>query len=263
MSGTNHTPEATLNWPLLVLGNSVLKLDAGHIASVGRVAAFSLVGRPTTMRPFKSIIAFTALQIVLTTCVVRAAELPRLLPELKQGGYVLVVRHVATDDSQKDVYPFAFDDMKKQRQLSEEGRKFAREMGGAMKALGIRLDQVYTSKLNRAIETGSLLSGIGGNSVSELTDSGAGSASAMANPSGSNSKVGSAIRSLVNRMSASGTNNLLVTHKTNIVDAFGKSFSDVKEGEALIYKPDPSGLPNFVGRIRADEWVAQASASKS
>ena len=80
------------------------------------------------MRPSKSIISVTALLVFLATCVVRAAELPRLLPELKQGGYVLVVRHVATDDSQKDVYPFVFDDMKTQRQLSEEGRKVAREM---------------------------------------------------------------------------------------------------------------------------------------
>jgi hypothetical protein len=88
-----------------------------------------------------------------------------------------------------------------------------------------------------------------GNPVSELTDSGAGGASAMANPSGSNSKGGTAIRGLVNKAPGVGTNNLLVTHKTNIADAFGKSFSDVKEGEALVYKPDPSGLPKFVGRI--------------
>ena len=132
-----------------------------------------------------------------------------------------------------------------------------------MKALGIRLGDIYMSKLNRAIETGSLLSGTGGNPVSELTDSGAGSASAMANPSGSNSKVGTAIRDLANKVPAVRMNNLLVTHKTNIADAFGKRFSDVKEGETLVYKPDPSGLPKFVGRIRADEWVAAASASKS
>src|ERR1700759_3426601 len=108
------------------------------------------------MRSSKSIIAVTALQVFLSTWVVRAAELGRLLPGLKQGGYTLVVRHVATDDSQKDVYPLVFDDMTKQRQLSDEGRKVAREIGGAMKVLGIRLGEVYTSKLNRAIETGSL-----------------------------------------------------------------------------------------------------------
>ena len=151
------------------------------------------------------------------------------------------VRHVATDDSQKDVYPFVFDDMKTQRQLSEEGRKVAREMGGAMKALGVRLGEVYTSQLNRARETGSLISGKGGNPVSELTDSGAGSASAMANPSGSNSKVGVAIRTLIIRCRR-WEKQSIVTHKTNIAAAFGKNFSDVKEGEALVYKPDPPGF---------------------
>jgi hypothetical protein len=85
----------------------------------------------------------------------------------------------------------------------------------------------------------------------------------MANPSASNSKVGAAIRGLANKVPAAGTNNLLVTHKTNIADAFGKTFSDVKEGEALVYKPDPSGTPKFVGRVTADEWVTQGSASKS
>jgi phosphohistidine phosphatase SixA len=215
------------------------------------------------MRPSKSIIAVTALQVFLSAYEVSGTELPRLLPELKQGGYVLVVRHVATDDSQKDVYPFVFDDMKMQRQLSEEGRNVARQMGGAMKALGIHLGEVYTSQLNRARETGSLISGKGGNPVNELTESGAGGASAMANPSGSNSKVGTAIRSLVNKVPTAGTNNLLVTHKTNIADAFGKSFSDVKEGEALVFKPDTPGFPKFVGRIRADEWAPEASASKS
>jgi hypothetical protein len=54
-----------------------------------------------------------------------------------------------------------------------------------------------------------------------------------------------------------------VTHKTNITDAFGKSFADVKEGETLVYKPNPAGSPTFVGRIKADEWLAQASGRKS
>ena len=214
------------------------------------------------MRPFSSLANFAAL-LILSTCVVRAAELPRLLPELKQGGYVLVVRHVATDNSQKDVYPFVFDDMKKQRQLSEEGRKMARDMGGALKALGIRFGEVYTSKLNRAVETGKLLSGVSTVPVNELTDSGAGQASAMANPSGTNSKVGSAVRDLVNKAPAAGTNNLLVTHKTNIADAFGKNFGDIKEGESLIYKPNPSGSSTFVGRIQANEWLTKAGDSNS
>ncbi len=179
---------------------------------------------------------------------------------LKQGGYVLVLRHGATDDSQKDVYPFVFDDMKKQRQLSDQGRKVAREMGAAIKTLGIPIGQIYSSKLNRVIETGSLVSPAHITPVSELTDSGAGSASAMANPNGANTKIGNAIRALVNKPSATGTNNLLVTHKPNIADAFSKELADVKEAETLIYRPNPSGPPTLVGRVQASEWLVQAGS---
>jgi phosphohistidine phosphatase SixA len=191
-----------------------------------------------------------------------AAGPSQIVPKLKQGGYVLVVRHGATDESQKDVYPFVFDDMTKQRQLSDQGRKEAREIGGALSALGISIGQIYTSKLNRAIETGSLISGAPLTPVNELTDSGAGSASAMANPNGGNTKIGNAIRALVDKTPASGTNTVLVTHKPNIVDAFGKEFADVKEAETLIYRPNASGPPTLVGRLQASEWMAQAASPK-
>jgi broad specificity phosphatase PhoE len=192
-----------------------------------------------------------------------AADLSKIVPMLERGGYVLVLRHGATDDSQKDVYPFVFDDMKKQRQLSDEGRKVAREIGAAIETLGISIGQVYSSKLNRAIETGSLISGAPLTPVIELTDSGAGSASAMANPNGANAKIGNAIRALVNKTPAPGTNTLLVTHKPNIADAFGKTFADVKEAETLIYRPNPAGPPTLVGRVQASEWMAQARSPRS
>jgi len=189
-----------------------------------------------------------------------AADISKIVPMLKEGGYVLVLRHGATDDSQKDVYPFVFDDIRKQRQLSEQGRAVAREMGAAIKTLGISIGKIYSSRLNRAIETGSLMSEAQITPVSELTDSGAGSASAMANPNGSNTQIGSVIRALVNKTPASGTNSLLITHKTNIADAFGKELADVKEAETLIYQPNPSGPPTLVARVQASEWVAQATS---
>ena len=194
----------------------------------------------------------------LTSLTSGAADLDALVPMLKQGGYVLVIRHVATDDSQKDAFPFVLDDMKKQRQLSEQGRQTAREMGATIKALGISFGQVYTSQLNRAVETGSLLSGSQTIAVRELTDSGAGSTSAMAKPTGANAKIGSAVRDLVNAAPKFGFNNLLVTHKTNIADAFGKEFGNVTEGEALVFKPNTSGPPTLIDRVQASEWTAHA-----
>jgi hypothetical protein len=190
----------------------------------------------------------------------RAADLEGLVSSLKDGGYVIVFRHGATDDSQKDVYPFRFDDMSAQRQLSEKGRELARELGVALKKLGVPIGEVYTSRLNRAVESGKLLGGKDVSPVDELTDSGAGSASAMANPDGKNAKAGRAVRDLVNAAPKPGVNNLAVTHKTNVADAFGKEFSDIREGEALVYKTSSSGPAALVARVQANEWIAHAGS---
>jgi phosphohistidine phosphatase SixA len=190
----------------------------------------------------------------------RAADLDGLVSSLKDGGYVIVFRHGATDDSQKDVYPFKFDDMSAQRQLSEKGRELARELGAALKKLGVPIGEVYTSRLNRAVETGKLIGAKEVSPVDELTDSGAGSASAMANPDGKNAKAGRAVRELVNAPPKPGVNNLAVTHKTNVADAFGKEFADIREGEALVYKTSSSGPAVFVVRVQANEWIARAGS---
>jgi len=190
----------------------------------------------------------------------RAADLDGLVSSLKDGGYVIVFRHGATDDSQKDVYPFKFDDMSAQRQLSEKGRDLARELGAALRKLGVPIGEVYTSRLNRAVESGKLLGGKDVSPVDELTDSGAGSASAMANPDGKNAKAGRAVRDLVNAAPKPGVNNLAVTHKTNVADAFGKEFSDIREGEALVYKTSSSGPAALVARVQANEWIARAGS---
>jgi hypothetical protein len=55
----------------------------------------------------------------------------------------------------------------------------------------------------------------------------------MANPSGANAKAGRALQQLVDASPMAGTNTLLVTHKTNITDAFGKEAADVQEGAAF------------------------------
>src|SRR6266481_2433942 len=188
-----------------------------------------------------------------------AADTQEVISALKQGGYVLVFRHGATDDSQKDIYPFNFDDMKAQRQLSDKGRDTARQIGAAIKKLGIPVGDIYTSRLNRAIETGKLLSDKQVKPVDALTDSCAGSASAMANPAGGNAKAGLAMRELVNTAPKAGTNTLMVTHKTNIADTFGKEASDVQEGEAFVYRSGGSAPAAFVTRVKPASWIDQAA----
>jgi hypothetical protein len=143
------------------------------------------------VREFASIVA-RCIFLLLIASPAGAADVSAVVAALKGGGHVIVFRHGATDESQKDVYPFKFDDMSAQRQLSEPGREMARQLGAAMKKLGVPIGEVYTSRLNRAVETGKSLAGKDASPVDELTDSGAGSSSAMANPEGKNAKAGRA-----------------------------------------------------------------------
>lgn len=187
-----------------------------------------------------------------------AADTPELISSLKQGGYVLIFRHTATDDSQKDVYPFKFDDMSAQRQLSDKGRDMARQIGAAIREQAIPIGDVYSSRLNRAVEAGKLISGREVKPVDALTDSSNASASGMANPTGANAKAGQAVRQLADAQPKAGTNTFLVTHKTNIADAFGKEAGDVQEGEAFVYKANGSGPATFAGRIKLADWNTKA-----
>lgn len=198
--------------------------------------------------------------VFLTAAPGGASELDSLVSSLKSGGYVLVIRHGATDDSQKDVFPFKFDDMSAQRQLSEKGRSMAREVGAALKKLGVPVGEVYTSRLNRAVETGKLIGGKDVSPMDALTDSSAGSASGMANPDGKNAKAGRAVRELVDAAPKAGVNNIAVTHKTNVADAFGKEFADIREGEALVYKTSASGPAVLVARVQAGQWITLAGS---
>ncbi|MBW7972879.1 histidine phosphatase family protein [Bradyrhizobium sp. BR 10289] len=206
-----------------------------------------------------NVLSRLSVMVLLVVCSrAAAADTAQLITSLKQGGYILVFRHTATDDSQKDVYPFRFDDMGAQRQLSEKGRDMARQIGSAIQAHAIPIGDVYTSRLNRAIEAGKLITGKEGKPVDALTDSSNASASGMANPTAANTKAGAAVRQLVDQAPASGTNTVLVTHKTNIADAFGKEAGDVQEGEAFVYRSSGSGPASFMARIKPAEWTVKA-----
>ena len=182
-----------------------------------------------------------------------------LLPSLQQGGYVLVLRHGATDSQQSDVYPLNYKDMTAQRQLSEQGREVARQMGSALVSLGIPIGSVITSRLNRAVETGRLVAGKDVKGMEELNDSTMGSASAMAGSSVSGKqRYATALRQLVATRPEFHTNTLIVTHKTNVQDAFGKEWTDIKEGECLLFRPGDSASPTPIARIEASEWIVIA-----
>ena len=62
-----------------------------------------------------------------------------------------------------------------------------------------------------------------------------------------------AFRKLIGTAPQPGTNTILVTHKPNIVDALGKDWAEVAEGEASIFRP-ANGNYRLVARAQMDEW---------
>jgi hypothetical protein len=51
-----------------------------------------------------------------------------------------------------------------------------------------------------------------------------------------------------------GANIIVVTHKPNILDAFGKDWFDVREGEASVFRPDGNGGFRPIVRVQAGDW---------
>src|SRR6516225_9806950 len=171
----------------------------------------------------------------------------KLLQSLRAGGYVIVVRHGATFSDQADTDPFNFDNIAKQRNLNEKGKQLAKAFGDAIRQVGIPAGEVYTSNFNRAFETAVLAGFKDIEKTVDLTEGGL-----VVSPD-ENSRRAAALRKMLARMPEKGKNTFLITHKPNIIDALGKDWFDVKEGEASIFKPE-DGKYRLVARVQMEDW---------
>ena len=139
--------------------------------------------------------------------------------EMKKGSYVVVMRHGATNRDQADTDPLNPDNVAKQRLLSDKGREQAKQVGEAFKKLGIPLGTVYTSKFNRAVETGKLIGGGAVTPTFDVTEGGP-----VVTPI-ENDRRSEALKKMIATAPPLGKNTLIVTHMPNILNALGKTGS--------------------------------------
>jgi len=173
---------------------------------------------------------------------------------VRQGGYVIVFRHGATHQDQADTDPLNPKNVAQQRQLNEAGRAKAKEIGEAFRKLRIPVGQIQSSVFNRAVETATLM-GLG--EVTATVDLAEGGL--VVTPIENNRRA-QALRKLAATVPPAGTNIVLITHKPNILDAFGKDWFDVREGEASVFQPGGGGYKLIV-RVQPDEWSKLAQAA--
>lgn len=177
------------------------------------------------------------------------ASHPEWIDDMRLGGYVIVFRHGATVPQQAPD-SMSKSDVPAPRPLNDRGRAQAISIGAALRRLNVPVGHIVTSPVQRAVETAALL-GFGEIEVTlDLAESGS-----AASPEENNRRA-QALRRLATARPMPDNNLLIVTHKPNIVDAFGTDWADVREGEASVFEPDGQGGYKLIGRIQADEWGA-------
>lgn len=179
-----------------------------------------------------------------------AAAQPEWVTAVRGGGYVIIMRHGATHADQADTDPFNLANVDKQRQLNDAGRAKSKEIGEAFKKLGIPVGKVVSSQYFRAIETAKLAFGTA-EPTADVSEGGQ-----VVTPIENNRRAAAMKKLAATAMP--GTNVVVVTHRPNILDAFGKDLFDMREGEAVIMQPDGAGGYKIVARVQADEWAKLA-----
>jgi phosphohistidine phosphatase SixA len=163
---------------------------------------------------------------------------------LRRGGYVVALRHAATDLTATDMTG-DLRDCSRQRNLNAEGRRQARAIGRAFRRLEIPVGRVLASPFCRTRHTARLAFGRVQPSRALLSADFFGDAGAKRQRAG--------LRRLLSLPPRRGSNTILVSHEAAIDAATGVT---VAEGEAVIVAPR-RGRRRFriVTTVAADAWA--------
>jgi phosphohistidine phosphatase SixA len=170
---------------------------------------------------------------------------------LRGGGYVVALRHAATDPTATDMTG-DLSDCSRQRNLNAAGRRQARAIGRAFRELGIPVGRVLASPFCRTRDTARLAFGRVRPSRALLSaDFFAGDATA---------RQRGGLRRLLATPPGEGTNTVLVSHEAAIDAATGVT---VAEGESVIVAPRRGGRPfQVVSTVEAAAWERAARADR-
>ena len=171
---------------------------------------------------------------------------------LRQGGYVLLMRHASSPADPPDSAHADADNKDLERQLDDKGRASAIAMGRALKKLNIPVGKVYSSPTYRARQTVMLAGLPTPETVTALGDFGR----SMARIQGPGPIQW--LQAKVAEAPATGRNTLIVTHMPNIAAAFPDAAKDLQDGEALIFKPGGKGKAELVAAVPITDWPRMA-----
>jgi len=186
---------------------------------------------------------FSFLALVLAGAATAQQQLQgdALVKALRQGGYVIVMRHASSPRAVPDKAAANPDNIKPERQLDPEGRASSTAMGKTLRDLKIPIGTVLTSPTYRALETIRYAEFGNPQVFPELGDNGQ-------SMSGGTEGQAAWLRKKATEF-PKGTNTLIVTHMPNMSRAFPESTANLADGEAVIFGPGGA-----VARVKIEEW---------
>jgi phosphohistidine phosphatase SixA len=149
---------------------------------------------------------------------------------VRNGGQIVFLVHANAPGS-GDPANFDIENCRTQRNLSESGRQQARRIGALFAARAAPVEQVYSSRYCRALDTARLAFGDRSVEILEALDS-------IGRASDEADERNEEIYSLIRDYSGSG-NLVLVTHPENIAAMVG---TKPREGQAVIVSPTDNGV---------------------
>ncbi|HWL63575.1 MAG TPA: histidine phosphatase family protein [Steroidobacteraceae bacterium] len=187
-----------------------------------------------------------SLCLLLATSPLVAQTIPAAtLASLRDGGFVIVMRHANSPRETPDAATANADNAGRERQLDATGRRDASAMGAALKRLRIPFNEVLSSPTYRALETARLLDVGKAKPADQLSNEG------MAAASQARAEW---LREQVAHGTQAGGNRLLITHGPNISAAFPDYSAGMGEGDALVFDPRGKDGPVMVQRVKIGDW---------
>lgn len=172
------------------------------------------------------------------------------LRQLRDGGYVLYIRHGETDNSRADDVQPDLNDCRTQRVLNDNGRSTMRQIGQRLRLHGIPVQEVLFSPLCRARESAEL-------AFPDVPRRGEHDLMYSANFTSEQKKpLLVTVRRLISTPPRAGTNTVLVAHAPNLADLFGYFVNP--EGTVVILRPRGAGQFDYVASIPPAHWAALA-----
>jgi len=183
---------------------------------------------------------FSLALLIATSCALAQPD-TALIEQLREGGYVLYLRHASTDFSQNDSRMTSYDDCTTQRNLTDRGREEARILGQHIKRLRIPVGEVLASPFCRTMETARLAFG----TASATNEVRGGPASNEAGRYG-------ALQKLLSSPVRKGENRVISSHGNPFFALAGPPY--LAEGELAVVRPEGGGRFSVIGRIRLSDW---------